>query len=215
MIKKRCLLIIWCYLLLSVASFAQKNAEEVLSKAAVKYEQSGGISARFVSTITTPKNPNGEDIEGSIDTKDNKFVLITPGMRTIFNGTTQWVYLEESEEVNISNPTGEELQLVNPMLLLKSYKTDFTVSYKGEHVGQNGKSVYTTVLIPKKKNNITKIELQIDKISFMPSFITVSTKNEMNTTITIKDLKMNINKPDSYFVFNESDYPDVEIIDLR
>lgn len=31
----------------------------------------------------------------------------------------------------------------------------------------------------------------------------------------ISKMKTGVNQPDSYFVFNEKDYPDAEIIDLR
>ena len=130
-------------------------------------------------------------------------------------GTTQWTYVERNDEVNVTNPTGEELQFTNPALLLNSYKKGFTAAYKGESTAPNGKAAYDVELTPKKKGDIVKVELQIEKYSNFPARITVTSKNGVSSTIQISQLKTGINQPDRFFVFNEGDYPDVEVIDLR
>ena len=192
---------------------AQKNAAAILKNAAAQYEKSGGISVRFVSETEAPGNLP-QETKGTIDMKDNRFVLITPDIRTFFDGTTQWVYMEGSEEVNVSNPAGEELELVNPILLLKSYAGNFTASY-GKEYAEGGKSLDQIILTPRKKGNIVRIELDMDKRTGWPYRVVIQAKNNVKTVITVKELKSGINKPDSYFVFNASDYPDVEVIDLR
>lgn len=206
-----CILV--CIACFSLSFSAEKNAAAILHKAASLYEKSGGISVCFVSETETSGNLP-EQTEGTIDMKGDRFVLITPASRTFFDGTTQWVYLEGSDEVNISTPAGEELELVNPMLLLKSYVRNFTASY-GKEYSEAGKNLDKIVLTPKKKSNITGIELDMDKKTGWPFRIVLLAKNNIKTVITVKELKSEINKPDSYFVFNASDYPDVEVIDLR
>ena len=117
--------------------------------------------------------------------------------------------------MNVTNPTGEELQFTNPALLLNSYKKGFTAAYKGESTAPNGNAAYDVELTPKKKGDIVKVELQIEKYSNFPARITVTSKNGVSSTIQISQLKTGINQPDRFFVFNEGDYPDVEVIDLR
>ena len=70
-------------------------------------------------------------------------------------------------------------------------------------------------LVPKKKSDIVRVELQIEKFSGLPASIAVFSKNGISSTIRISKMKTGVNQPDSYFVFNEKDYPDAEIIDLR
>lgn len=209
----RNLYILTFVLCFSFSLSAQKNAAAILNKAASQYEKSVGISVRFVSETEVPGNLP-QETEGTIDMKDNRFVLITPEIRTFFDGTTQWVYLESSDEVNVSNPSEEELELINPILLLKSYARNFTASYGKEHA-EDGKNMDRIVLTPKKKNNIVRIELDMDKKTGWPCRVELLSKNNVKTAITVKELKTGVNKPDSYFVFKESDYPDVEVIDLR
>ena len=136
-------------------------------------------------------------------------------MTTWFDGTTQWSYVERNEEVNVSTPTGEELQFTNPALLLRMYKKGFTPKYIGESTASSGKSAYDIELTPKKKGDILKVELQIEKSSNFPAKIKVEAKNGISSTIHISNLKTGVNQPDDFFVFKESDYPDAEVIDLR
>ena len=79
----------------------------------------------------------------------------------------------------------------------------------------NGKAAYDIELVPKKKSDIVRVELQIEKFSALPVSIAVFSKNGINSTIRISKIKTGVNQPDGFFVFFEKDYPDAEIIDLR
>lgn len=192
-----------------------QNAVSVLDKAAGMYESSNGLSASFTMRVQSEQQQVNESFEGTIDMKGDKFRLVTPDMITWFNGKTQWAYIERNDEVNVTEPTGDELQLTNPALLLRSYKKGFIPQYKGESTSSNGKAAYDVELTPKKKGDILKVELQIEKLSSLPVRITVTTKNGMSNTIQIGKLKTNINQPDTFFVFKPSDYPEAEVVDLR
>lgn len=199
---------------IGIGAHAQ-NAKDILDKAASAYENSNGISASFAMHTRSAGQNTGENFEGTIQMKGDKFTLATPDMLTWFDGTTQWTYVERNDEVNVTTPTGEELQFTNPALLLSTYKKGFTASYKGESTAPNGKAAYDVELTPKKKGDIVKVDLQIEKYSNFPASITVTSKNGVSTTIRISQLQTGLNQPDRFFVFKEADYPNVEIIDLR
>lgn len=192
-----------------------QSATTILDKAAAAYEGSNGISASFAMRTHSEMQKVAESFEGTIDMKGDKFTLTTPDATTWFDGKTQWVYMERNDEVNISTPTGEELQMTNPALLLNSYKKGFTAVYKGESTAPSGKSAWDVELTPKKKGDILRVELQIEKSSNFPSTIRVEAKNGISTTIHISKFKTGVNQPPGSFVFSEADYPDVEVVDLR
>lgn len=200
---------------LPIASIAQQ-AETILDKASQKYKESNGISASFTLLVRSAGNPKSETIEGTIQMKGEKFTLKTPEAYTWYDGITQWVYMEQTGEVNVSKPAGEELQFTNPAVLLNSYKKGFTAKYNGESTNQSGKKVIDIELIPKnRKSDISKVELRIDKITYYPASITITSKNGVSNTILISKLKTGVNQLASIFVFDERKFPEAEIIDLR
>ena len=101
-------------------SLSAQKAEALLDKAAAAYEKSNGIQATFAANVRHEKAGVAESFEGTIRMKGNKFALVTPDMRTWYNGSTQWTYMVRSKEVNLSTPTGDELESTNPLTLLRS-----------------------------------------------------------------------------------------------
>ncbi len=201
-------------LFVSVGLSAQ-NAASILDQAAKAYDEANGVKAGFTMRIRSDKQQTTESFEGEIQMKGNKFTLKTPDVLTWFDGKTQWTYMLRTEEVNVSEPDGEELQLMNPALLLKNYKKGFDTEYTGESTAANGKSAYDVTLIPRKKGNVIRVQLQIEKQSHLPASLSVVSKDGMTGTIRIMDIRTGLNQPDSQFVFNTSDFPEAEVIDLR
>ena len=191
-----------------------KNADDIIEKTSQLYKEWGGMDVTFSANIRSEKNNISESFEGTIIMKNNKFVLKTPDMATWFNGTTQWSYMPRSKEVNISAPSGSELRLLNPMFFLQDYKKDFNVSYIGESTSANAKIAYDIALVPKKKDDIEKIEVQIEKNTSLPVKLVVLMRNDIRSTVSIKEIK-SATPSDNIFSFNEADYPGVEVIDLR
>ena len=207
---------IFCLILLSIAGNGQaQEAQAILDQAAQAYEQSNGIKANFAIHSVVPQQNISESFEGVINMKGDKFKLETPDMITWYNGETQWVYLMRNEEVNVSTPSGDELQLTNPAVLLRQYKKGFAVQYKGTSTTRQAKSAYDITLTPKKKSDIQQVDLQIEKYLWLPAAITITDKNGATVSIHISKWETGKNQADSFFSFNESDYPDAEVIDLR
>ena len=203
-------------ILLSIAGNGQaQEAQAILDQAAQAYEQSNGIKANFAIHSVVPQQNISESFEGVINMKGDKFKLETPDMITWYNGETQWIYLMRNEEVNVSTPSGDELQLTNPAVLLRQYKKGFAVQYKGTSTTRQAKSAYDITLTPKKKSDIQQVDLQIEKVSHIPAAITITDKNGATVSIHISKWETGKNQADSFFSFNESDYPYAEVIDLR
>lgn len=84
-----------------------------------KFSQGGGIRAGFTVSASTGSS------SGSICLKGDKFVLEAGGVTTWFDGHTQWSYLVSSDEVNVSEPTADELQSLNPYAWLSLYRNGY------------------------------------------------------------------------------------------
>jgi len=210
----------WAVILLAVSMIPSTtnaqttDAGAIIEKASRVYKEWGGMEIKFSANIRSEKNGVSESFEGSIVMKNDKFVLKTPDMLTWFDGKTQWTYIPRSKEVNLTTPASDELRYLNPLIILQDPNKDFNVSYIGESTSANAKSAYDVMLTPKKKDDIEKIEIQVEKNTSLPVKLVVTMRNNMRSTVTIKETKAN-NSPDKTFTFPETEYPGTEIIDLR
>lgn len=190
-------------LLAALQCFGQKDARarEILDALSSAYGKSAGTEIVFGGTV-----------DGTIELKGDKFVLECGGIKSWFDGKTLWSYIEDSEEVNISTPTPEELQSINPYAMLGIYKTGFNYSYAGTE-SINGSVCKKVVLTPEKKQDIKEISITVDG-RMRPAGIEIKNNSGDTQKFTVKEYK-SVNLADSYFKFNPKDYPGVEIIDLR
>ena len=103
-----------------IAQQQQSQAKVILDKTAEAFRKAGGVKADF--TVKAVTNGLVEGVEnGTIQLKGEKFVLKTSDIITWFDGKTQWSYMVRNDEVNVSTPTQEELQQINPYTFLYMY----------------------------------------------------------------------------------------------
>ncbi|MDR2040891.1 MAG: hypothetical protein LBP98_01055 [Tannerella sp.] len=212
--KRKWITIACCWLAATGCATAQK-AEALLEKAAAAYEKAGGISAQLIINLRSEGGNISESFEGTIRMKGDKFVLVTPDTRTWYNGSTQWTYMVRTKEVNITHPSGEELQFTHPMTFLRTWKKDFKPAYTGESTTGEGKMADDVSLAAKGNQEVETVELQLDRATSLPARITVTMKNKLRSLIRISRMQTGLNLPDETFTFPPADYPGVEIVDLR
>jgi len=202
-------------LLIVVSGVSAQDAHSILDKASEAYNKAGGVTVNFTLDSKDTKAKTVYSYDGKAYMKGDKFKIEIPDAVTWFDGTTQWVYVKDTEEVNISNPTGEELQGISPSMLFSIYKKGYNLAYKGEkRIG--GKTIQEVELSPQKKNaDITKILVEIDKTNNIFYKIVLTDKVGMQNTLTIKNYLTGTNLPDTTFSFNKNDYPRAEVVDLR
>ena len=202
-------------LLLATTIANAQNARSILDKASEAYNKAGGITASFTLDTKDTKAKNTYSYDGKASMKGNKFKLEIPDGITWFDGSNQWVYIKDTDEVNVTNPTGEELQNISPSAIFSLYKSGFKLAYKGEKKTK-GKSVYIVELTPeKKKAEIIKITVTIDKMSNLFTSITVVNKTGLENTLSINKMQTGVSLSDVTFAFNKKNYPGVDVIDLR
>lgn len=187
---------------LSLFSQNDRQAKQILDKTFSAISSSNGIRLTFKGTQS-----------GELLMKKNKFYLNSNEIDTWFDGKTQWSYVAGNEEVNVSTPTSEDLQSVNPYYLLSSYKKGFNYKYVGQKT-INGKKVNEVVLIPQRRDNISSITILITTNS-QPLMIKVKDRNNRENTFQVTSYNNRLNLNDSQFRFNKNKYPNAEVIDLR
>lgn len=202
-------------LTIGVGVLCAQDARAILDKASENYKKSGIIMTKFSLDTKDEKANQTFSQDGTAYMKGDKFKIDIPQAITWFDGKTQWTYIKDNEEVNVSNPTGAELQAISPSVLFSIYKDGFDLKLKGEKTVK-GKQVYEIEMKAQAKNaDLTKILVEINKADNNFSKIVLYDKNGMENTLTINSYSANQSLGEDVFVFNQKDYPDAEIIDLR
>ena len=188
---------------LGVCAQNSSQARQILDRTAAKVNNKGGASADF--TISSPKNGN---MSGTIYIKGNKFHATTPDASIWYDGKTQWTYMKNSDEVNVSAPNESQQAQLNPYKFITLYKNGYDLSMK------TVSGSYEVHLKSTKPNRaIGELYITINKKSYLPSKVRFLQKGQWST-ITISNFKSK-NLADSVFRFNAKDFPDAEVIDLR
>ena len=190
--------------LLPFGLHAQNDAKaaEVLDKVLTELTNTNGIRLEFGGTET-----------GLLLLKGEKFYLNNGSIQSWFDGKSQWSYVADTEEVNISHPTSEELQNINPYYILKNYKNEYTYQYKGS-LTRNGIKGHEIVLAPKQAGGQEVIRFFISK-SNQPLALRFEKNGQTLSEINITSYQGSQQLKDEIFRFNKSLYPNAEIIDMR
>ncbi|MDR1810178.1 MAG: outer-membrane lipoprotein carrier protein LolA [Prevotella sp.] len=211
---KRSVAVVFALCLLQQA-FPQGSSKDIMEKVAAVYSANAGFLLDFTLKTEDTKAKVVYTHDGKASIKGNKFKIEVPDGTTWFDGKTQWVYMNGSDEVNVSEPVGEELAAISPVALLNLYKTGFKLSDKKQKK-EAGKILYIIEMTPKKKNGeITKIVLSVDSSNYYITSILLQGKDKVNNRLLIRKQVKTAALGDNIFVFNPQDYPDAEIVDLR
>ena len=184
----------------------QKSAAQIMDAAAGKIHAMKSVSATYEISA------GGEHSSGTLVMSGDKFHLSSDQVMAWYDGKTQWSYSSDTNEVNIIEPTPEELVAVNPFVIISSFKKAYTPTLL-----KSGAGIYRIRLTPlsKKGAQIKDVVLTLSAKTYLPSDISLTLDSGDRLDIKVKSVKSGANYPHSTFVFNKKQLPKAEIVDLR
>ena len=146
--------------------------------------------------------------DGKISVKDDKYVLFIEGQKIINDSKTVWTYLEELNEVTISDfdPTEQDISINN---VFEVYKEGYKHKFIGKEDGKNIVEIYPE----DEYKSYFKISFKILENNQLSSF-TVHDKSNSIFIYSIDDF-LEEELDNSLFTFSIDSYPDIEVIDFR
>lgn len=179
------------------------DARKILDKTASVASKKSGVQANFQLS-------NGKlgHTSGTIAVKGSKFNARTPQATVWFDGKTQWTYMKNTDEVNVTTPTKAQQTQMNPLTFINLYKKGYKLSVKTV----DGK-YEVRIQAQSKSSSIQEMYIVINKTTSIPSQVRMRQKDAW-TTINITNFKATP-QSDATFTFNKKDFPTAEIVDLR
>ncbi len=195
------------------SSFAQNtpSADKVLTDV-LNSVKTTPFKTNFKLTISDKAAAQEQSLTGAITIKGTKFFIDITDMKVWNDGRTQWVYTPQNNEVSISEPTEKELAETNPIAILSALKPKCAVRYNKK---KSSESYWIDMIPNSKSQNISKVEVQVNKSSLNLVSVKLADKKGNITMLTLSGFQKGIKITDDSFVFGKAKYKGVVENDLR
>ncbi|PLX06747.1 MAG: hypothetical protein C0596_13645 [Marinilabiliales bacterium] len=174
------------------------------------------MKIEFNMYIENLQSGQRDQYTGSAMYKPGYYKLDIMGQVVFSDGKTNWTYLKDAEEVNITDNSDNEAVMADPKSLLKDYKSKFKVKYIADKFEKN-RPLVEIDLIPKTIENkkYSKITVKIDKTKKQIYSVRYVGKDGVSYLIEIYTFSENPSIPDSQIKYSDALFPDAEVIDMR
>lgn len=202
----------------ATVTYAQTDAKAkaILAEVSKKYKSYTVVKTDFTFTLENPKADVKEVQQGTLYVKanSNKYKVAMTNQELISDGKSQWTYLKDDKEVQVSNVDNSS-DAINPAKIFTVYESGYKYLYTGEQ--KVGAKIYQMIdLTPvDAKKSIFKVRLSIDKTAKQISNVVLFDKNGNKYTYKVKTFLPNVKVPETTFTFDAKKYPGVEVVDLR
>ncbi len=199
---------------LSVAQAQETDPYAVLGKAYAGLSQDKGATISFTATSLQAQTPQGS-LQGTIKIKGRQFALQSDAMLVWFDGRTQWSMQPGDSEVNITEPTAEELRATNPYSLLALYKDRKAYACKMKQGtlsnGKQGYRIFINALTG--STDIREVFAEINP-DYTVARISFRQGKDQWTRINVNSMAP-AKLTDADFTFPSAQYPSAVVNDLR
>lgn len=199
-------------------AYAQTDAKAkaILAQVSKKYRSYDVVKTEFTFILDNQEANIKETQQGTLFVKANanKYKVEMTNQDLISDGKSQWTYLKEDKEVQVSDIDNSN-DAINPARIFTIYERGFKYLYTGET--NSGNKIYQMIdLSPiDTKKSFFKIRLSIDKVAKQIANVMIFDKNGNKYTYKIKTFIPNVKVPENIFAFDAKKYPGVEVVDLR
>ena len=132
----------------SLFSYSQedKTALNMLNSMSDNYKKMKGFTSSFTYTMKNLTEDISDSFSGKISVKDDKYVLFIEGQKIINDSKTIWTYLEELNEVTISDfdPSEQDISINN---VFEIYKEGYKHKFIGKKDGKNIVEIYPRITL--------------------------------------------------------------------
>ncbi|MDD2636784.1 MAG: outer membrane lipoprotein carrier protein LolA [Bacteroidales bacterium] len=209
---------LFSFVFIVFVGFCQNDAAAtaLLDEVSAKTDRYASLKIEFNMYIENLQHAKRDEYKGSAAYKSGVYKLDIMGQIVFSNGKTNWTYLKDAEEVNITDNAENEEVMMDPQSLLKDYKTNFKVRYIADKFEKN-RALVEIDLIPKTIENkkYSKITVKIDKTKKQIYSVRYIGKDGVSYLIEIFKFLENPAIPDVEIKYSKALFPDAEVIDMR
>ena len=185
-----------------------KIALDMLNSMSDNYKKMNGFTSSFTYTMKNLSEDITDSFSGKISVLDDKYVLYIEDQKIINDSKTVWTYLEDLNEVTISDfdPSEQDISINN---VFEVYKEGYKYKFIDKVDGINNVEIYPD----DEGKSYFKISFAILENNLLSSF-TVYDKSNSIFIYSIDDF-LEEELDNELFTFDLEKYLDIEVIDFR
>lgn len=190
-------------------------ATAILDQVSNKYNSYTSAKVDFSLMVDTPDEEAFMKSRGMVYIKNEKYKIDTDEMIIVCDKVKRYVYLKESNELQINYFEPEADEIESPSELFQIYKKDYFYKLSGEIIAE-GKKLSVISLIPNdiKASPYKLIKLYVDKSENQIVKGEIYAKDGVKYTYGISSVEENIPLNDAEFSFDPARYPGIYVDDM-
>ncbi|WP_187262745.1 LolA family protein [Pontibacter beigongshangensis] len=190
------------------------QAGKILNQMSAKYKSMKAFKATFAQTMENPSSKVKETMEGDILVSGPKYHLSISGQEIINDGKVMWTYLQDVNEVTITE-TDAEAEAMSPGKIFEMYKKGYKYAYAGTETEGNQKYDVIELAPEDRSNPIFKVRLFINQKDNTLKKWQMFRNNGNRYTYAILNFQANPSLATDAFTFNRAKHKGVTVVDLR
>ncbi len=189
-------------------------AQALLDKVSENYNSAPSLKVGFSLMVDTPEEDAYMKSQGSVLLKKEKYRIDTDEMVIVCDNVKRYVYLKESNELQINFFEPDEDEIESPSELFEIYKKDYFYRISRE-VTDNNRKLTVISLIPSdlKNSPYNMIFLYVDKEINQIVKGEIVARDGNKYTYTISSFEKSP-VPDTEFSFDPGQYPGIYVDDM-
>lgn len=210
---KQIIAILILFLTFTLSAQTDKEAAELLQKVIDKTASYDNFKAELSYTMVNKEMDINEKKTGFVYVEKDKYRLEMESQVIISDAITVWTYLEDSEEVMVGNVEDND-ESISPTKILTTYNDNYKAKFDSDNKYKNSE-LKAINLKPNDGKQFEKMTILVNQNKLSLESFSVYDKNGNVFTYHIIALTPNLDLPEGTFTFDSSQYPDVDVIDMR
>jgi outer membrane lipoprotein-sorting protein len=187
------------------------EAKKILDAVSAKFKTFKSVQSNFSLKIENASNKVLASKTGTLYMKGTKYRIKIAGQDIFCDGSNVWTVDPAAKEITLTKLDPTNNTITPQKLFTDFYNKDFL--YK---LNIDVKGVQEIELTPVDKSKLFhKVILLINKATKTIASAKVFEKAGNRSTIAVSSMNGTVNIADAMFVFNQKNYPGMELVDLR
>ncbi len=187
------------------------DAKRILDAVSSKFRSFKSVQSKFTLKIENSSNKQLENKTGSVYMKGSSYRISMPNQDIFCDGSTVWTLDKAAKEVTITKLDPSNNTITPQKLFTNFYDKDFLYKLNGEKAG-----IREIELTPIDKSKpFFKIIVRITRATQTINSIKVFEKAGNRFTYAVNGMSTMGNIAAATFIYDQTKYPDIEVVDLR